>query len=455
MTWREAGSPLMHPRIFAGFPGDMEKSMKATLTILALALASPTLVAAPAAAQYGAPAPRPPQQQQLQIPPAPVAKPDPAERKLKISKAATKPLAELQAAVNANDVANIPAKLAAAQAVAQSVDEKYMVAALQFKAALAAKDDAALRAGLAAMLASGGVEQSKAVPMHVQIGKFDYKAKQYDSAAASFERALAIEAANTDALVMLAETRHLQGQTPAAVALLQRALKAKLASGQKADEDWYRRAVGLAYGAKLPDAVDLSRQWVAAYPKPNVWRDALRVYRNSVTLDETMVLDSLRLARATGALSTNADFQNYAAIASQGSSPGEAREVIDEAIAAKLVDPTKPPFKDIVAVLKTKTAMSRASLPQLAAEAKAGPTARLALRTADAYYGYGDYAAAAELYRAALTKSGADASLINLHLGMALARAGDKAGATAALNAVTGPRAELAKFWLVYAATRP
>ena len=74
--------------------------------------------------------------------------------------------------------------------------------------------------------------------------------------------------------------------------------------------------------------------------------------------------------------------------------------------------------------------------------------------TGDADYGYGDYAQAAELYRAALSKTGADVNLINLHLGMALARAGDKAGATAALNAVTGPRSELAKFWLIYLATR-
>jgi hypothetical protein len=33
---------------------------------------------------------------------------------------------------------------------------------------------------------------------------------------------------------------------------------------------------------------------------------------------------------------------------------------------------------------------------------------------------------------------------------MALARSGDKAGATAAFNAVTGPRADIAKFWLTY-----
>jgi hypothetical protein len=42
---------------------------------------------------------------------------------------------------------------------------------------------------------------------------------------------------------------------------------------------------------------------------------------------------------------------------------------------------------------------------------------------------------------------------VNLHLGMALARAGDKAGATAALNAVTGARADIAKYWLAYVST--
>ena len=53
-----------------------------------------------------------------------------------------------------------------------------------------------------------------------------------------------------------------------------------------------------------------------------------------------------------------------------------------------------------------------------------------------------------------LTKPGADAAMANLHLGMALARAGDKAGATAAFNAVSGPRAEIAKFWLLYLQSR-
>ena len=421
--------------------------MKSTLSILAPALASAAFVAAPATAQYGAPAP-----QQQQIQPAPATAP--AQRKLNISKRALKPVTELQEAVNANDVANIPAKLAAAQAVAQSVDEKFVVAQLQLKAATAVKNPAATAAAVEALLASGGVEKAQILPLRLELGDIHYKAKQYPQAAASFERVLAADPANSEALALLAETRHAQGQSGEAVSLLQRALKAKVASGGKADENWYKRAVGLAYEANLPVAMELGRQWIAAYPSPVSWRDALRIYRKVGKPDEQATLDTLRLARATGALEGDSDFHVYAFAAANGSSPGEARLVLDEAIEARKVDPNKPLFKDIIATLKADRSMAREGLAELAKNAKAAPAARLAVRTGDAYYGYGDYAQAAELYRAALTKTGADANRINLHLGMALARAGDKAGAAAALNAVTGPLSELAKYWLVYASTR-
>lgn len=420
--------------------------MRPTMMIFALAFASAAFAASPAVAQYGSP----PAQQQIQ---APAQTTEPVQRKLNVSKAALKPISELQAAVNSNDTATIPAKLAAAQAVAKSPEEKYLVARLQLKAAAAAKDDTAIAAAIEAMIASGGVEQAQTPLLYLTLGKVQHKGQQYPQAAASFEKALALNPANTDALVLLAETRKSQGQVNDAVALLQRAVQAKLGAGQKAEESWYKRAIALAYEAKLPSAIDLSRQWVAAYPTPANWRDALRVYRQIGNTDEAATLDALRLARATGALAGDSDFQIFA-INANGPSPGEARAVIDEAIAAKQIDPNKPPFKDIVAILKTNRAMSRDALPGLAKEAQAAPAAKLAVRTGDAYYGYGEYTQAAELYRAALSKTGADANLINLHLGMALARAGDKAGATAALNAVAGPQTQLAKFWLVYVATR-
>ena len=422
--------------------------MQSTLMTAPLALAAAVLAAAPASAQYGAP-PSQPQQQM------PTAAPTPApERNIKVSREASKALKELQDAVNANDVANIPAKLAAAKAVAKSTDEKYLVARLQLKAAVAAKNQAAIATAIEALLASGGLEPGKVAPSYLELGDIHLKNKDYAKAAAAFERALALNPNNPDALVMLAETKNSQGQGSEAASLLQRALRAKSAGGQKPDESWYKRAIAIAYQAQQPSAMELSRQWVAAYPSPASWRDALRIYRRLGQPDQATILDMLRLARATGALEGDADFHSYAFLASEGASPGEARAVIDEAIAARQIDPNKPLFKEIIPILKANRELRREGLPAVEASARTDPGAKLTVRAAEAYYGYGEYAKAAELYRAALGKSGADSNLINLRLGMALARAGDKAGATAALNAVTGPRAELAKYWLLYLAAR-
>jgi tetratricopeptide (TPR) repeat protein len=410
--------------------------MKPILTIAALALATAAFQVSGARPASAAQAP----------PTAAVT-----ERTIKVSKEAQKPIADLQAAVTAKDTANIPAKLAAAQAVAKSPDEKLVVAKLQLTAAIAANDEPAQAAAIEALIASGGLDRAQMPVFYLGLGKLQQKSKQYVRSAASFEQVLAIEPNNTDALVWLAESRNSQGQVNEAVALIQRAIQARTAAGQRAEEIWYKRAIALAYNAKLRGSIDLSRQWVAAYPTPANWSDALRIYRELGNPDSTGALDALRLARVAGALRGNADYYNFARGA-ETSSPGEARAVLEEGIAAKQIDPTKPPLDALVASLKASRVLSLNELPQLATEARAAPAARLAVRTGDAYYGYGEYAKAADLYRAALGKSGADANMINLHLGMALARSGDKAGATAAFKSVAGPQAELAKYWLVYLA---
>jgi TolA-binding protein len=120
---------------------------------------------------------------------------------------------------------------------------------------------------------------------------------------------------------------------------------------------------------------------------------------------------------------------------------------MDAGVASDVVDPTNPQYRDIISGLKGKP---KATAADLTAAAKMSPSATNLLRIGDRYYGMGDYAHAADIYRQVLSRSDADKDVANLHLGMALARSGDKAGATAAFNAVTGGRAEIAKFWLAY-----
>jgi tetratricopeptide (TPR) repeat protein len=420
--------------------------MKLTITALALALAA---TAVPVAAQYDRPPP-PPVQIPQNVPTGDnKAQAQPVDDgKVHPSGKAVKAIVELQKAVNANDTANIPAKVAAAQAVASTKDDRYIIAQLQLKAAYAANDDAALATAIDAVAASGFVDNPTTMAdLYVALGGKLYNSKKFDAAATALEHATTLNPSNTQALINLAETRFSQGRKPDAVGLFQRAIQAKSAAGQKPEEALYKRAVGIAYDQQMPVAMEIAKQWVAAYPSPNSWRNTLALYQNFMKPDVEGSLDLLRLMRATGSLTNPSDFNLYATAAADQMNYNEAQAIIDEGLATKQIDPTSALFRDIIAGLKAKTKATEADLVQATKDAKDG---KGFLRIGDRYFAMGNYARAAELYRMAAGKAGADPSTVNMHLGMALARSGDKAGAMTAFNAVRGNLAAIAQYWLIY-----
>lgn len=415
---------------------------------IALVLA---LSAAPAAAQYTPGAPNNTMSGNTPQGPQPTAatpdQPQAGQPQIKLSSKAGKAIVELQKAVNANDVANIPAKLAAAQALAQNSDDRYAIGQLQLKAALAAKDNNAAVTAVDAIAASGFLQGPKVAELYNALGVQFYNAKNYPQAAALFQKASALDPQSPEPLKLLAEARNAQGQRAEGAAALLRALQLSSASGKKPEESLYKRAVGMAYEARSPSAVELGRQWLAAYPGPDSWHNSLAIYRNLNNPDPSLALDLLRLARATDSMVGTGDYRTYAFEAANQGNFGEAKALIAEGLASGKLKAGDPIVQEIQGVLKGKAAPTAAELASREAGAKV-PTAFL--RIGDAYYGAGNYQKAAELYRMAVEK-GADANLGNLRLGEALARAGDKAGAAAALSKVGGSLADVAKYWLIYA----
>lgn len=369
-------------------------------------------------------------------------------RKLVLSKEARNVIVELQTAVNANDTATIPAKLAAAQALAKTSDDRYIIAVLQTKAATAAGDLAGMKAGIDALRASGGAENADLVSRYLNLGKRYYDAKQQDQAAAAFEAALAVDANNADSLKMLASIRDAQGRRPDAVGLMVKSIAATKAAGAKPKESDYKFAARLAYDTKSPASAQITQAWLADYPNSTNWRDGLRIYRDVNGLQGDAKIDVLRLARAANALVGDSDYYAYVNELVTKGLHNEAKAVIDDAGAKKAIDVNKTAFKQFAGTLAK--APSRAAINASAQAALAGGSGKAALDAGDKLYGVGAFAEAAPLYKAAVAKGGVDANLANLRLGMALARAGDKAGATAALNAVTGANAGIAKYWLIW-----
>ena len=374
--------------------------------------------------------------------------------KIKISSGASKAISELQTAVKANNFAELPAKVAAANAAAKTADDRYAVAHLQLQAAIAQKDNAAIAAATDAMLASGKTPPELANNLRLNAAKLKYQAKDYAGAAALLQTVTTADPNNAEALVLLAESQNGQGQAAAAVPLIQKAIAIQTAAGKPVPKDWAKRAVALAYNNKLPVAGQLALDWVKSDPSPTNWRDAIRIYGESNNIAEADQIDLLRLQRAAGALKGENDYYRYANGVSTKGLPGEAKAVLDEGFAAGAIDKNKPIFRDVYAKASAKIAADKASLAAAEKSAMADAAARQAMVTGDAYLGYGDYAKAAALYRAALTKNGADKDLANLRLGIALARSGDKAGATASFNTVGGARAPIAKLWVAWLDTR-
>ncbi|MEP7130615.1 MAG: hypothetical protein ABI770_05745 [Sphingomicrobium sp.] len=409
----------------------------------AIALAS-GLIAMHAAAQgnYGATSTAP---QQTAALPAQAAT-QPEQPKIKLSSKAGKAIIELQTAVNANDVANIPAKLAAAQSLAQTNDDRYAIARLQLNTAVTAKNYTAAAAAVDAISASGLIGPVNIAGLYDGVGIELYNLKQFAQAAAIFQKAAALNPQSPEPLKLMAEALNAQGQRAEASVALLKAIQLTAAAGQKPGEDMYKRAVRLAYDAKSPSAVDLGRQWAAAYPSPDSWHNALAIYRNLDNPDPASALDILRLARATDSLQGTGDYHIYAFEAANQANYGEAKSLIAEGLAAGKIKASDPIVQEIQGALKGKATPTAADLAAAERGAKV-PTAFI--HVGDRYYGGGNYQKAAELYGKALAK-GADANLSNLRIGEALARAGDKAGATAALNKVGGSLADIARFWLIY-----
>ena len=199
----------------------------------------------------------------------------------------------------------------------------------------------------------------------------------------------------------------------------------------------------LAYDARLPAATDLAREWLVAYPSKDSWRNAVAIYRNMNRPDVEGTLALMRLLRTAGALTAASDYSVYVAALSEQFNYIEAQTALDQAIAANSGDSQ---LKTIAAGLQSRERPTVADLTQAAKTAQSG---NALLRVGDRFYGLGEYAKAVAIYRQAATK-GADGNVTNLHIGMALAAAGDKAGATTAFNAVSGTYAAPAKYWLLY-----
>jgi tetratricopeptide (TPR) repeat protein len=323
---------------------------------------------------------------------------------------------------------------------------------MQLSMAMKANDEAAKRAAVDAVIASGGATQEELPRLLRAQGDFAINAKDYARAAAAYGRVLELQPGNGDVLNNLIIAHREQKNYPAALAAVRQAIQASKAAGQPAPENLYRLGLQTALDAKMNNELaPLTREFLVAHPTPKNWDLAMDLYRQSVGTDDETLLDTYRLMRRARLLSDAREYIALADTLARGRYYAEARDVVNEGIAAGKYNAANPSAAAILKEVTPRISSDKAALAGLEARARSEAGGGQALKLADAYFGHGDYAKASEFYRLALQKGGVDASLVNTRLGMALAQSGNKAGAEAAFKAVTtGPRADLAAFWTLW-----
>ena len=371
---------------------------------------------------------------------------------LDISKKARGPIVALQEAVVNANYAEVPALSAEALSNAETTDDNKLIQRLLLKSAIDQQDYEAAIAPIDALGALGD-SMDTYVPVYVEVGKQRMFDDNLDGASELLEKALQYQPNNSEALIALAETRTQQDRIEEGIKLLTDAIAAAEASGG-AEENWYKRAVKLAYDYENPAVYGITRDWVRAYPSATNWRDTLRIYMGLSDADPSAFIDLMRLQNAAGALESEGDYLIYAEELLRAGFPGEAMAVINAGKQAGAFDMNKRIVTEIIGMAERNVKGDRESLDGEKSAALSGADPKKAITLADAYYGYGEYQTAAELYRAALGKSGVAANVANLRLGMALARAGDYAAAREVLSQVSGQQAEAAAYWLAWIDTQ-
>jgi tetratricopeptide (TPR) repeat protein len=380
-------------------------------------------------------------------------KEEPAKPTLQLSKEERAALLPLQTAVTAKDWAAAQAALPAAEAGATGGDAKRYLGYMMLQLGIGQNDEPMQARAIDTIIASGTVPAADLPQLYQNQAALALRLKPANpqKAEAAFARLVELAPNDPEALVNLAKIKSDLRKPLEALPLIDRAIAAKKATGQPVDVSWYRYALKIAYdGKRRPEALKITRDLITAYPTKENWRDSLLIYRDLTNLDKSTNIDLLRLMRTTKSLSGERDWYELAEALDNGGLPAEAKAVLEEGSALRMVDLNKPVFRELLRTSTGRIGADRASLGSAETRAMASATGQLALNTGDAYFGYGDQAKAIALYRTALTKGSVDSNLVNLHLGMALAQSGDRAGAEAAFRAVTGPRAEIAGYWLVW-----
>lgn len=366
-----------------------------------------------------------------------------------VSKAFGPAVKKMQDASNVKDSAALAAAIAEGSPSATTDEDRYWIGQFTLQLGIQTNDKAKQAAGLDAMLASGKTPPESLATYNFFSGNFAYGDKDYAKAAERLEAAKAAGSKEQQLDLLLMDSYIQSNQVDRGIAVAKTAIEANRAAGQRPSDELYVRPIKALQAAKRNDeALDMMTLRMRDFNQPQVWRQTLFILLQQSGENKEIALDTLRLMRATNSMLQRPEYLEYATLATEAALPGEVVSLIKAGKASNVIPQADARLDEIAKAQGERIGDEESTLTAYAAKPSTLSNPKVAGATGDAMVGYGRYADAVPLYKAALA-AGGDKELWTYRMGVAQALAGDAAGAKASFAQVTGARKRLAQLWTI------
>jgi len=321
-----------------------------------------------------------------------------------------------------------------------------MIEEMRGAAAAAAGDDAVAARAYETLLASGHLTGADEQRTSATLAGIYFQEKNYAQAIKVAQRYQKSGGTDPDMRTLLVQSYYLSNDCSSVVSMLKPGIDAQARAGHAPDESQLQLLGTCAQRVKDDTTYRGALEKLVAYhPKQSYWDDLFQSIRTKPGYSSALDIDTYRLRRATGSLTTADDYMQMTQLAIVAGTTAEGKQVIDQGFSSGVLG------KDAGADREKRLQALAAKRAQGPADA-ANPVAPVDAAFNQVFAGLTKQGLAG--MEAAIAKGGLDhPDQAQLHLGVAYYIAGDKAHALQAFRAVKGTdgSADLARLWVLVA----
>lgn len=322
--------------------------------------------------------------------------------------------------------------------------EQYLIEEMRGFAYVRTKQYPQASKAFEAELSSGFTPPDQVKTLTNALAQLSYQSKNYDKAIEYGQQAIDKGFADAQMPTLVGQAYYLKGDWRGTV----RFEKAQIAAVEKSGAQPSNEALQLLLSAclKMNPAGDDAcsdnalQELVIYHPKPEYWQQLLYGMFKTVKSDRNL-LQTYRLADEVDVLKRPEDYTDFAQLAIEAGSPGEAEQVINKGMQANIFPDARTKGKAQRLLVDAQKAAKRdqQTLDRSAEQAALAHSGDQDVGLGLAYFGYQQYDKAVQALKQGIAKGGLkDPDSAHLLLGIAELKAGNKTDALQSFKAVKG-----------------